>query len=314
MSVREQTSKNEASTPTISLVVIELVGGAALARAIAAAATLANRHSVQLLVVCRGEAQLIAENTPDDSVQVIPNGGDTVPQRRMTGLRRADTEIIALVEDSVVLCDAWIEGLLESFENNTSASWGPVVPSSKLISRYRALAVLEYGRYALGAKPQIRKQWLLGEPLTLPGCNMAFRRDELLAVLDESQDCLFEHKVARQYQAENRKINYSPKMKVVYDVIDAYSAKMSTRLQHGRIYGGSEAKRSGSVKRILGAARAILVPIVLTARGIRYSLRLGPGYLSPTQVLWLFLMSAAWGLGEFQGFVFGAGESLKNWR
>jgi hypothetical protein len=78
-------------------------------------------------------------------------------------------------------------------------------------------------------------------------------------------------------------------------------ARLKTRFDHGRIYGSSQTRRAST------AAKALLLPAVLTARTLRQS-----GPISVSTLGWLALQHTAWAAGEFTGALVGRGPS--QWR
>ena len=72
----------------------------------------------------------------------------------------------------------------------------------------------------------------------------------------------------------------------------AEGARLKTRFDHGRIYGSSQTRWAST------AAKALLLPAVLTARTLRQP---GRGGLSASTLGWLALQHTAWAAGEFTG-------------
>ena len=143
---------------------------------------------------------------------------------------------------------------------------------------------------------------------------MTFRRQALKAAIAPAAQGIFEQAVAEQLVIDGGQINHQAEMSSVYSVEDEYSAKLSTRMSHGRLYAGEIAKSQGALRRFYSAMRSILVPGVLVVRGVRDSLSMNNDGLSFMKFFWLVILSSAWGVGEFRGYVSGAGDSLGSWR
>jgi hypothetical protein len=68
------------------------------------------------------------------------------------------------------------------------------------------------------------------------------------------------------------------------------------------------------LSRILHAAKAALLPIVLSARTIREMTGAGPAKARLPVLFWVTLMQSAWAMGEAFGALAGPGKSLNEWR
>ncbi len=298
------------ASPTISLAVIELVGGGALIRSIEAARELAHQRSIKLFVICRGEPSLDLASIPFPELTIIPFGGETVPKRRLTALQKSNADLVGLIEDTVLVSDEWIDGVIESFDDtNTGAVWGPVMISTDLGARNRALAILEYGRFSAAAGNAGELAYA-----HLPGCNLVVRRKMTLAAVDCVEDGVFEHRIVEKFRSGGNKIAFNIKTAVTYNACDEYGARLTTRLNHGRLYAGTQARSLSQWSRVYHAVRGVLAPAALTARGVRNARRAADGAFSLQQFFWIVLMSLAWGAGEIQGYILGCGQSIKSWR
>jgi hypothetical protein len=161
------------------------------------------------------------------------------------------------------------------------------------------LAVSEYGGFG--------KE----EPSALPGCNFAFRRDALLRAMEES-DGLVDQKVFRALCKDGRLV-WAPGMSVTYAEPNADGARLKTRFEHGRIYGSAEAQHARLPARLAKAAKAILLPPVMTLRSLRNA---GPAERRSLPTLgWLALQHTAWAAGELAGAIMGPSrKGLGQWQ
>jgi hypothetical protein len=296
--------------PTLSLAIIELVGGVSLMRCIDDVREIARGRPIKVFVICRGQvsADLAALSFPE--LTIIPFGGETVPKRRLTALQSSNAELVGLIEDTVQLSDDWVDGVITSFDDmNTGAVWGPVIISTDLGPRCRALAILEYGRFSAvaGNAGEVASSYL-------PGCNLAFRREMALMAIDSMKEGVFEHRIVEKFRSGGSKVVFNLKTAVTYDACDEYGARLATRFNHGRLYAGTQARDLSIWGRAYRATRGVLAPVVLTVRGIRNARRSADGAFSLPQFIWIVLMSLAWGVGEIQGYILGCGQSIKSWR
>ena len=198
----------------------------------------------------------------------------------------------------------WAEAIAEAFESGTAlACGGPVSIDRGLPSSSRALALAEYGAY----NARLRA----GQVATLPGCNFAFRRQPLLKAL-EGAEGLVDQLTFKSLAELGGEILWAPEMGVTFCRANAEGARLRTRFRHGRIYASSDPGR-GLVDRAVAAAKALLLPSVLTLRSLRNA---GPAERASVPTLgWLILQHTAWAAGEAAGAVFGpSAEGLSQWQ
>jgi hypothetical protein len=103
-------------------------------------------------------------------------------------------------------------------------------------------------------------------------------------------------------------------MLVTYAACDQHNAALSTRLHHGRIYAGMRNRGQTQLSRLVHVAKAVLLPIVLTARTMVEMTGSGRLMTRLPVLFWLALMQSAWALGEAIGALTGVGKSLSEWR
>lgn len=276
--------------PQISLVVIGLAGGAATENCRAAL-----------------DRQALPAGAPVITIPQTGAVGDTVPARRLRALHQTGAPLLALIEDTTRPDPGWLAAVLAGFtDSRVGAVWGPVRIAPGLAARFRALGRMEYGRFDRSAA------------LELPGNCLTFRRDALIAALPPEPDAtragITEHQVAARMQAQGWTILFLPDAGVSYAAGDPYGARLSTRFGHGRLYAATSPARHSPAGRAMGAAKALLVPAVLTLRAFRHAAAVAPPRLLLAEAPWIAAMALAWGLGELTGHLFGIGQSERSWR
>lgn len=284
----------------IGVAAIELAGGEALLDAIGQL----RGEAGALAGVCRDEA-------PDvriDGVEWVASAGETVPVRRRRGgewlLSEAGADPLVLIEDTTDLAEGWAEALSDRFEDpSVGCVWGPVEISPALAPRFRALGRLEYGRFASGDRT-----------LPAPPGNALALRASLLERHLNAREVLVEAELPETLAAAGLRMEYCPDFRAVYARRDPHGARLSTRFQHGRIYGSGVAARTGAGGRAALALKSLLVPAVLSLRGLKAALSGGGAGTALAEAGWIVSMSLAWGLGECAGALFGPGQSEGSWR
>ena len=280
--------------PLINLAVIGLVGGVAMQK-------------------CRAAL----DGQAGGAVTTIPQTGavgDTVPVRRLRALEQTAAPLLALIEDTTRVDPGWLAAVLAGFADpRVGAVWGPVRIDPDLGARFRALGRMEYGRF--DGRFDRRGPVVTGSAGSGPPGNcMAFRRTALLAALPPAQDGITEHQVAARMQAQGWTILFLPDARSSYAAADIHGARLSTRFGHGRLYAATSPARHSLRGRAIGAAKALLVPGVLTLRALRHAAAAAPPRMLLAEAPWIAAMALAWGLGELTGHLFGIGHSERTWR
>jgi hypothetical protein len=282
-------------TDDLTVIVVALVGGDALARCVEAVKSQART----LLVVQR-------DGRVTDASGSVVGGLDRldIPSKRRRAVELATTEWVALIEDTVIPTPSWANAVSEGLGSGRAvACGGPVRISAGLPASTRALALSEYGSFS--------DRKAAGETLTLPGCNFAFRRDALLNAM-KGPEGLVDQIVFGKLRKECA-VLWLPGMSVTYTQAYPEGARLRTRFDHGRIYGSAEAEHAGLAGRIGRAGKAFLLPLVLTLRSLRTATAAERRSL-PT-LGWLALQHTAWAAGEFAGALAGPShKGLEHWR
>lgn len=132
-------------------------------------------------------------------VMTLENEGSGLPAARNTGLRAANSEIIAFVDDDFWPVEGWFSALVETFETDRSvvAVGGPSI----LVAPGRDIEMTPEGRITFTPLWEVidhSYQWVPPAPVdvpTLPGSNMSFRREAV-------NDCRFDEKLRGNYYRE----------------------------------------------------------------------------------------------------------------
>ena len=302
--------------PPLSVIVIPLIGNSALANCLDRL-PLAN---VECIVVLRGTMGAVASwERRYPSVTFLGAADAPVPVRRQMGLRAAAGNVVGLIEDTTWPDEGWCPAILSAFSNpRTAAAGGSVRIAATLPSRYQALGASEYGAFATNHLPRAAKcDTICDQPVAawrVPGNNMAFRRLDLIEVIDERDGGMFEGLTCARLLAKGHQVVYQPRMVATYAVCDRHNASLATRLHHGRIYAAEHVRGRAWPSRLTHLAKTPLLPIVLTTRAISSLHGSGDLCARMAALFWVVLMESAWALGEAIGVLAGAGKSVNEWR
>ncbi len=280
----------------MTVVVIALVGGSALAQAVSAASA----TGAQVLV-----GHVDGRITDVDGRTLGVSAERSVPMRRQAAAALANGSYVAFLEDTVLPERGWLTAVEAAFRHpDVAAVGGPVGIDPGLPARYRALGWTEYGRFQNASLEAAM-------PTTsLPGCNFAFRTDELRELLAKATSGLIDQEIFTAYLAKGRTLAFAADMRVIYGVKHDEGVRLAGRFAHGRIY--ASRRRGGAGPQLSAAIKAIAVPPVLFLR--QYAQMRRAGTLDLGALPWMAAMDGAWGAGEFTGALLGLGRNgLADW-
>ena len=299
-----------------SIILVALVGGEALKACLRRMTPWHDRCHVML----GGNMEDVATwQLRFPAVQFAEGRALPVPIRRQRGVEAVRSRLVALLEDTSLPEAGWLEALCGVFSNDlVAAAAGPVRINPALSARHQALGCTEYGLF----HPDLFPRLALGAPdaagtqavSRLPGNNLAYRRDRLLDVLQNSDHGLVEGKVNAMLEERGFTLAYQPRMAVLYAAADFHGARLGTRMQHGRLYAGQRAAGRSYPIRLAWFAGSLLLPAVLSARALAGMTRAVERRAWLKTAPWICLMECAWAIGEGVGYLAGTGRSMEAWR
>lgn len=298
----------------IDIVIVALVGGEALAACLQRLTPWQGRCHV----VLHADHEVASWQARFSEAHFLAGEGQPVPLRRQRGVMATQGAFVALLEDTTLPEPGWLEAACDAFANaHIAAVAGPIHIEPNLPGRFQALACTEYGRYHAALFPRLS----LGEASggiqkvsRLPGNNLAYRRAVLVEILAGGTRGLIEGEVNEVLKSQGQWLAYQPRMAACYAAADRHGASLGTRMQHGRLYASQRAAGQGLVGKLVLFAKALLLPAVLSARGLGSMLRAVKPSAWPSTALWIVLMESAWAWGEAFGSIAGPGRSMEAWR
>ena len=311
----EPTGARSVATHPLSVVVVALIGRDALANCLDRLPL----DAVECVVVLTKELRSTFQWGRYPSVHFIEAPEEPVPLRRKRGVMAVKGDVVGLLEDTSWPDEGWCTAVKSAFtDSEAAAAGGAVRIAPTLLSRCQALGWSEYGAFTPERVEQSAPTGYRRDGSVrigrVPGNNMAFRRTELLGLLREEVNGLIEGRLCALLLAQGRQILHEPRMLVTLSACDQHNVSLATRLHHGRIYAASRLEGRGWPARFLHLAKAMLLPIVLTARAVFAMGASSRANLRFPVLIWVSLMASAWALGEAVGSMRGAGQSLREWR
>ena len=292
----------------LSIVVIELVGGAALKDCIDAVMG----AEAEYIVVTRSAQPALERAFPNLTVMVCDA---PLPQRRRRGFLQAKGEFVVMLEDSTRISAEHVQaGVDAAFRRpEVAAASGPVVVDAALKPRFQALGCTEYGRYH-------RQQVFAGDAASsvaverLPGNLFCYRKQAVEELVQSATDGLIEANINDALIQAGGVLLMEIGLTNRYAVDDEWSARLRTRFHHGHLYSGQLAQSLSLPARAIQLIKALLLPLVLSLRAMGFMHRMEEINKPLQVVMWIFLLETFWSLGEVAGVLLGAPKSMGHWR
>lgn len=225
----------------------------------------------------------------------------SVPQLRALGAKEARAEYIIITEDHCRFEDNWLGQLLAAADASGADVTGGGVANGR---RGYAGWAQYFTRYASFAPPQSS-----GWTRSLPGNNACYRRAILEGNQEHLRDGFWEAELNAIIGSRNPFWRESG-LDVIQCQVRGVFEYFALRFQHGRCYGARRWAEATGAERQRLALRSPMVPGVLFFRSARAVL-VKPG------LRWRFALVApllfgyqfAWSMGEWTGYLLGAGRS-----
>jgi hypothetical protein len=293
-------SQPVARPPDLSVVVVSLVGGEALARCIERL-PLTEVEVVVMLRDAASDAALWARRYP--RVRFLPGSGASVEVRRKRGIEASSGAIVALIEDTSWPDRGWSDATVAAFADpSVAAATGPVAIASFLSDRCRAFAWIEFGAFTPDSGAKVAAD-------RIPRNAMAFRRSALVPAM-AGDDGLYEDAVCWRLRDRGGTIARADGMTITYSACSDESTTFADRIARGRLHGAASPARN-LAHRLRAVARAIGMAFSRTARDIRRASRHDRQSVSILFIIWLALLESAWASGWIAGSI-AAGRDTRN--
>jgi hypothetical protein len=267
----------------------------------------AQRRDVDLeaLVVDRlGEPlrRTVRERFPWATVLEVP-AGTTIPEMRAVGFRAATAPVIGVIEDHVLVREGWAKQMLAALADGAAVVGGPIENAATNTLMDWASFLCEYS-HCVPPLPDGKVDWL-------PGNNVVYARK----VLDSHADVIAEHKWENRLHDAIRDSGTAlvcrPSIIADHKKHFTFGEYMSQRYLYSRSFAGARVRGAPLPKRLAYAAGSLILPPVLflrTVSRIRSKGRHASELNRSLPLIALFVV--AWAVGEFVGYVAGAGDSL----
>ncbi|MDL0429767.1 hypothetical protein QPM17_01405 [Marinobacter sp. TBZ242] len=249
----------------------------------------------------------------DHCIEWIDSSGCSVPAKRALATNHCTSEWIAFIEDTCTVDDSWRSGCEAVMEiKDAAGASGPVRLGSPLDRRARALYCSDYGSFfpaALhGRRESKGKSVLLAN--TLPGVNLLYRRALVMSYMNG--DGLIESEINPRIRGDGHGLYIHENLSVTLRNADSAGTSFLSRFNHGRLYGGLQARNLTVSSRLVRALACVLLPFVLSLRSLK-ALAYTREQVATT-ALWIVMFETVWSVGECTGYLLGSGNTLADWQ
>lgn len=296
--------------PRLSIGLVSTEGGAALAGALAALAPQC-RDDVELIVACRAggshEVRCVVQDLGQDArcVTVVAGAPDaTTPALRREAIQAARGELVALVGDRYVVDPGWAGAISQVHRERPDAAAGCGAIEHGGAGRLFDAAV-HYCEYGTFMRP-----FDAGAATLLPGSNVWFTRAVARELTAGCPDGASEIAWQRHLSARGVAILRDPRPVVWHARRFRGAEYLAERYDYARSMAAERLRGAPIGRRVLHAAKCLLLPIVLTARISRDIGRLPEHRWRVARSLpYLLLFTTVGAAGELAGSVRGAGPA-----
>ena len=196
--------------------------------------------------------------------------------------------------------------------NDAAGASGPVRLGSPLDRRARALYCSDYGSFfpaALSDHSENEGKSALSAN-TLPGVNLLYRRALLMSYMDGNG--LIESEINPRIRGDGHRLYIHESLSVTLRYADSAGASFHSRFNHGRLYGGLQARNLNVPARLVRALACVLLPFVLSLRSLKALADTREQVA--TTALWIVMFETVWSVGECTGYLLGSGNTLADWQ
>jgi len=220
--------------------------------------------------------------------------GALVPRLWAAGLRAASAESVALTTTHFLPTPAWARAVAALEFDDDAGVGGPIRCAPDSDGRGWAIWIQRYAAYA----PPLPA----GPAREIAADDAVYRRSLVLAHEDLLAEGFWEPGFHARFARDGHGLRLSGALELTFRNELPARAFCTQRVAHGREYGFARAGAMGGARRWAYAAASPLVPLVLGAKLLGRTGRLGlPAAVRLRAAPWLALFLLAWALGEGTG-------------
>jgi hypothetical protein len=226
---------------------------------------------------------------------------------RERAVREAGGEFVAFVEDHCVPALDWAERLLEAHREPWAAIGYGFTNANPQTYMGRAAFLADYAPWADPAPH--------GPARLLPGNNVSYRKDALLALGDGALErCVVDFNLHEALLLHGRRLFVDSRVRVAHENFEDLAGLLAANHEYARLIGSRRAQARGwrLARAFYALAAPVLVPPLRLVR-LAASLRGRPRLVGPVLAALPVLLTTYWvaALGEALGYALGDGGSVE---
>jgi GT2 family glycosyltransferase len=308
-------------TPLISVIVTAVNGLPALDRCLRALRR--QRGGIHADIIVAGTAQPglrehLERNFPEVRLLYCEER-IAIPELRAMGMTAATGDLLAITEDRCTPAETWLEEIARAHQsisypaisypataypaNAYPVIGGPIEPDGIQGILNWAVYLCEYSSLMLPFSE--------GEAGGVAGNNASYRREVLARVPEQIKRECWEYFLHEELRRAGVKILLTPAVLVRKHIDFSFGYFLGQRFHYSRSFAGMRRERVSPPRRLLYAAIAPALPLLMTwriAKPVLEKKRFRKELLLALPLLCAFMASYA--AGEFAGYLFGGGRSL----
>ena len=266
--------------------------------------------SLEMIVVDRlGPSVREAVRREFPTATIVESASDApIPRMRAQAIERASAELVAVIEDHVIVPAGWARSLVEAQREVQGVVGGSVENGATERVVDWAAFLCEYSQ-CMAPIPSGDVEWLTGNNVVYPR-----------ALLDRYRSILlgggWEDRVHAAMRRDGVRLSCRPEISVLHKKHYTVREYLSQRFLYARSFSGARFAGTALLRRMaLAAASALALPPLLLARTVTRVLSKRRHRTELVRALPLIaVFVTAWGLGEALGCLAGPGDSLSSVR
>lgn len=257
-----------------------------------------------IVVECGGVSarDFAAARYPDVRVLSFPERL-TIPALRALGIAHSRGELVAITEDHCIPAPDWYEQIVAAHRAPHAAIGGGVENASTRRLVDWAVFLCEYHRHVHPVPA--------GQNVTIPGMNVAYKRDALAQVQDLLDAGRWETFLHARLLELGRTTYSEPKLLVYHRKSFTFGEFLAQRFHYARAYAGMRIEGASLARRAVFTAGSLaLPPLILSRIGRCLFERRRHRLIFALTLPLLSAFALSWTAGEFLGYLAGPGDSL----
>lgn len=299
---------NSTDAAKISVVIASGAGGDFLFRCLDSLREQVAAESAEVIVAdrCGGATQsrLEKEYPFVTTVRTDLDHRPSVPELRLLGVKQAQGDIIAVIEEHCVAPPHWLQAIRISFQDSDAAIGGPILDNDFDRVRDWVVYFSEYHNYL--------PPWSDCERYSLNGANIAYHRQKLIEHQDVLSTGYWEVVLHPRLAQNGGYFRSGSHMGVYHTGPFDYGYYLIQRYLLSRVWGGTQREKTSFFHRLMYLIAAPVLPILLltriTHRVFKSGHRIGK-FLVALPLLVPVVLAYVW--GEWLGYLCGVGDALE---